>query len=66
MNNLASERVRIGATQEDVAEKIGVSKQSISLWEQGKAEMGSESLRKLSTLFGCSADYLLGIKEERK
>lgn len=66
MSNLASERVRLGMTQEDLGKRIGVSKQSISNWEVGTSNIGSENIRKLVEIFNCSADYLLGIKDERK
>lgn len=66
LNNLASERVRLGMTQEDLGKRIGVSKQSISNWEVGTSSIGSENIRKLVEIFKCSADYLLGIKDERK
>lgn len=46
-------------TQEQLAERMGVSRQSISKWESGLAYPETEKLIALSTLFHCSLDYLL-------
>lgn len=46
-------------TQEQLAECMGVSRQSISKWESGLAYPETEKLILLSELFGCSLDYLL-------
>lgn len=34
-NNLFKARKRIGLSQEEVAEKLGVSRQTVSKWENG-------------------------------
>lgn len=46
-------------TQEQLAEKMEVSRQSVSKWESGLAFPETEKLISLSMLFGCSTDYLL-------
>ena len=46
-------------TQEQLAELLGVSRQSISKYESGIAYPETEKLIRLSELFGCSVDYLL-------
>lgn len=48
-----------GWSQEDLAEKLNVSRQAISRWENGTALPDAENLRQLSLLFGVTADYLL-------
>ncbi len=48
-----------GWSQEDLAEKLNVSRQAISRWENGTALPDAENLRQLSHLFGVSSDYLL-------
>lgn len=65
MNNIASERVRIGLDQKELASKIGASPSSIARWEQGKTEPPASFLIAMSNVFSCSIDYLLGISEER-
>jgi len=47
-------------TQEQLAEKIGVSTSTIGLYETGARNPSRGSLTKLSTLFDVSMDYLMG------
>ncbi len=63
--NIKSERVRIGLSQDVLAEKIGVHVNSVRKWENGETQPGSLSLIAMSKLFSCSPDYLLGLTEER-
>ena len=42
-------------TQEQLAELLGVSRQSVSKWESGAAYPETEKLIRLSALFDCSA-----------
>ena len=46
-------------TQDYVAEKLNVSRQAISRWENGTAFPDAQNLLQISKLFGVSADYLL-------
>lgn len=64
-SNIASERVRIGLTQAQLSEETGISKTAIKSWELGKRKPNGDALLRLSELFGCSSDYLLGLTEER-
>lgn len=56
---LKSNRERLGLSQEDVANKIFVSRQTISNWETGKTYPDIQSLLLLSNLFGVSIDELV-------
>ena len=47
-------------TQKQVAERIGASPSSISDYEVASREPSYEKLVKLSYLYSCSTDYLLG------
>ncbi|MVM53796.1 helix-turn-helix domain-containing protein [Gordonibacter sp. ResAG-26] len=64
-NNIASERAKLGLTQKEVAEKIGVSEKSVARWERGEIAPQATALKSLHGLFGCTVDYLLGLTEER-
>lgn len=46
-------------TQEQLAERLGVSRQAISKWESNAAFPETEKLIRMSELFNCSLDYLL-------
>ena len=46
-------------TQEQLADILGVSRQSISKWETDLAYPETEKLLELGKLFDCSMDYLL-------
>lgn len=52
-------RKRDGYTQEELAELLGVSRQTISRWEMETAVPDSDNLLNISKLFTVSTDYLL-------
>lgn len=53
-------------TQEQFAEMMNVSRQSVSKWELGTAYPDTEKLIRISKLFSCSLDYLLKDEIEKK
>lgn len=57
-------RLRIEYTQEQVAESLGVSRQTVSNWETGKSYPDIVSVIKMSDLYEVTLDYLLKGKEE--
>lgn len=48
-----------GLSQEELAEKLEVSRQAISRWEMGTAKPDANNILQLSMLFGVTTDYLL-------
>ncbi len=48
-----------GMTQEQLAEQLNVSRQSVSKWESGQAMPEADKLMALSDLFHVTVDYLL-------
>lgn len=56
-------RAKSELTQEQVAEVLGVSRQTISNWENGKSYPDIVSVIKMSDLYDVSLDYLLKGKE---
>ncbi len=52
-------RKRSGWSQEELAEKMGVSRQSISKWEGAQSVPDMNRILKLSEVFHVSTDYLL-------
>lgn len=64
-NRLAEMRKRAGLTQQQLAEKIGVTQQTIWYYENGRREMKSSVLVELSKALGCSVSELLGLGSMR-
>jgi len=62
-NNLKALRLERGLGQVELAQKLGVSKGIISLWENGLREPNMSSLILLARFFGVSTDYLLGLED---
>lgn len=56
---LSALRKEKGITQEQMADLLKVSRQSVSRWEMDVAFPETEKLIKLSRLLGCSIDFLL-------
>ena len=51
-------------TQEDVADKIGVTRQSIAKWESGETVPDLDKCRLVAELFGVSLDDLANFESE--
>ncbi len=58
-NKLKIFRKQYNFTQEDIAEKLGVSRQAVAKWERGETQPDVESCVKLADLYGVSLDMLL-------
>ena len=56
---IAKQRKDLNYTQEQLADILGVSRQSISKWESDIAYPETEKLIELGKIFDCSMDYLL-------
>ena len=52
-------RKRMNWSQEELAEKLNISRQSVSKWEVGATIPDLDKILKMSELFGVSTDYLL-------
>lgn len=53
-----------GLSQEDLAEKLGISRQAVSKWERAESSPDTDNLIMLSRLYGVSLDTLLATDEE--
>ena len=62
---LRTERIQLGISQELLGEKVGVSQDTISKWERGLSSATTGDLELLCQLFECSADYLIGLSQNR-
>lgn len=52
-------RKSAGYSQEEVAERLDVSRQAVSKWESGQGNPEIENIIKLAELFRVSTDYIL-------
>ncbi|EBI9418589.1 helix-turn-helix domain-containing protein [Salmonella enterica] len=70
-NKRIGERIRIkrlemGLSQSALARELGVSMQSVSLWENGKTMIGSSSVVAIAKKLKCDIYWLLGEPQQEK
>jgi transcriptional regulator with XRE-family HTH domain len=63
-DKIALLREKRGLTQEDLANKIGISRASLSHYEKNRREPDYATMTKLADFFHVSVDYLLGRTSE--
>ena len=62
--NIRALRIDAGLSQDELAARLGVSRQSVSKWETGSATPELEKLTAMSELFGVTLDELVyGMRE---
>lgn len=61
-NTLRGLRVRNGLTQQQLAEKLGLTKSVISAYETGLRMPSYDILISIATIFKVTTDYLLGLE----
>ena len=57
-------RKQAGMSQEEAAERLNISRQALSRWENGTAQPAANNIVEISKLFEVSTDYLLNDKYE--
>jgi len=62
---IVQNRKRLGLTQDQLAEKLGVTAQAVSKWENDQSCPDITLLSQLADIFGISTDELLGHKQEK-
>ena len=65
-NSLFDARKKKGLSQEEVAEKLGVSRQTISKWETEETVPDIYQAKKLAKIYGLSLDELIDADLEQK
>ena len=58
-DKIINERKKCGWSQEELAEKLGVSRQSVSKWEGAQSVPDLGKILTMADLFGVTTDYLL-------
>ena len=59
-------RKQKGWSQEELAEKLDVTRQSVSKWESAQSLPDIAKILQMSELFGVTTDYLLKDNEEQE
>lgn len=62
--NLRRVRCQAGLTQQQLADRLHVTRQSVSSWELGRTEPDFETAGRLAEIFGTSVSSLLGEDEK--
>lgn len=62
---IVARRKGLGLTQDALAERLGVTAQAVSKWENDQSCPDITMLPKLAEVFGCSTDELLGIVRQQ-
>lgn len=65
-DKIIKKRKQNGWSQEELAEKLNVSRQAVSKWENGQTVPELEKILELSHLFGVTTDYLLKDESEEQ
>ena len=65
-DKIIEERKKNGWTQEDLAQKLGVSRQSVSKWERGDGLPDITVLSNMAELFGISVDDFISSESPKK
>ncbi len=63
--NILSLRTKQGMTQEELAQKVDVARQTVAKWESGDAMPDLDNVCRLSEVFDVSLDALVRHDEER-
>ena len=61
---IAERRKNLGMTQDQLAERLGVTKQAVSKWENEVCCPDITILPELAEIFGCTTDALFGLHRE--
>ena len=68
MSNIIGERIRETRIEQKISQTrfgdmLGVSQDTISLWERGKSLPAVQDVIQICTTFHIESDYLLGLKD---
>lgn len=63
MSRIATMRKKAGLTQELLADKLGVGRTTVTMWETEANTPPTKYLRPLAEIFGCTVDELLKDEE---
>lgn len=59
-------RKQAGLTQEELSQKIGVIRKTVSNWERGFTRISPDYAEQLANYFQVSIGYLLGVSDDKQ
>lgn len=59
-------RIKAGLTQKDLADKLHVTYQAVSRWENDDAEPSIDTLKEMCGILNCSIEELFDMEKKRK
>lgn len=62
--NIEAERGRMLLTKEEISSKLGITSKTYMNYVKGETPIPSDILLKMSAMFQCSVDYLLGVGDK--
>lgn len=65
MNRIKFLREELHMTQQELADKLDGAKSTVAMYEKGDRKPSMDVLLKLSEIFDCSIDYILGKSDIR-
>lgn len=65
MNRIKELRTERGMTQKDLAARLGVVRTTLSNYENEVNQLDPETIRRICSIFDCTADYLIGMSARR-
>lgn len=57
--NIKTVRLSKNLTQEELANKLNVSRTTVTMWENNKSSPNIEIIKKIANVLGCTIDDLL-------
>lgn len=63
-NQIKKYRTANGMTQQNLADKLFVTAQAVSRWENGEVEPSLSTITKMAQIFGVTTDEMLGVDEK--
>lgn len=64
MNRIKELRLSFNYSQKDLANKLGCNQTAVGKYEREDLEPNLDTLKKLSSIFECSIDYLIGYSDD--
>ncbi len=66
MDNIKTFRDKLRMTQKQLAELLGVSRESVAMWETGKSMPRADMLPQIAAVLGCTIDELYADEPENE